>query len=128
MKLIFKFAEQVDLSQFPGDSEPQQAEILRIADRDAFNWGYANAFLPLSHPMPIVNICSNIAAALTASVGWHLQHDLPGALQCDVTLTPYVWVMQIRSGALHGAGGWLRDRSGWRGADARVPTDGAGAC
>ena len=37
-------AEQVDLSQFPGDSDKQQAEILRIADRDAFNWGCAQSF------------------------------------------------------------------------------------
>jgi len=38
--------EQVELSELLGDSEAQQAEILRIADRDAFNWGCARTFCP----------------------------------------------------------------------------------
>lgn len=28
------------LSQYPADSEEQQAAVLAIADQDAFNWGY----------------------------------------------------------------------------------------
>lgn len=31
---------QADLSSFPPDSEGQQAAVLAVADRDAFNWGY----------------------------------------------------------------------------------------
>ena len=33
-------AEPGDLSQFPPDSEAQQAAITAVKDRDAFNWGY----------------------------------------------------------------------------------------
>ncbi|KAK9836409.1 hypothetical protein WJX84_012438 [Apatococcus fuscideae] len=31
---------EVKLSQYPADSEEQQAAVLAIADQDAFNWGY----------------------------------------------------------------------------------------
>jgi len=31
---------QEDLSQFPPDSERQQAAVLAVADQDGFNWGY----------------------------------------------------------------------------------------
>ena len=53
-------AEQVDLSQFPGDSEAQQVEILRIADRDAFNWGCAvlSGLSEASCPLVIHKSCT----------------------------------------------------------------------
>jgi hypothetical protein len=31
---------QEDLSQFPSNSERQQAAVAAVADQDAFNWGY----------------------------------------------------------------------------------------
>eukprot|EP00967_Tisochrysis_lutea_P037614 scaffold45204_cov17-Tisochrysis_lutea.AAC.1 len=29
-----------DLSQYPPDSDKQQAAVLAVADQDGFNWGY----------------------------------------------------------------------------------------
>ena len=87
---------QVDLSQYPGDSEAQQAEVLRIADRDAYNWGCEQLLDPRGHLSSLGRGASaSFVLHKSTSTAWQAM-SRAGALPCCCPHTQYTVLFRDR--------------------------------